>query len=60
VQCGVGVFAGLPGEIERVGRAVAEERDQACDEDAYRFLNTPGQAVSGVDDQARWVLGRAG
>ncbi len=35
-------------------------RIRACDEDAYRILNTPGQAASGVDDQARRVLGRAG
>jgi hypothetical protein len=34
--------------------------NSACDEDAYRILNTPGQVVSGVDDQARRVLGRAG
>ena len=32
----------------------------ACDEDAYRILRTPGQAVSGVDDQACRMLGRAG
>ncbi|MGB6163455.1 MAG: hypothetical protein WCF33_11590 [Pseudonocardiaceae bacterium] len=36
----------------------APQPQQACD--AYRILNTPGQAVSGVDDQARRVLGRAG
>jgi hypothetical protein len=45
------------------GRRVLAELDElllACDEDAYRILNTPGQAVSGVDDQARRVLGRAG
>jgi hypothetical protein len=38
----------------------ARRRNVACDEDAYRILNTPGQAVSGVDDQARRVLGRTG
>jgi hypothetical protein len=27
MQCGVGVFTGLTGEIKRVDRAVAEERD---------------------------------
>ena len=41
-------------------KAYAHDLKEACDEDAYRILNTPGQAVSGVDDQARRVLGRAG
>ena len=31
--------------------------DLAREEDVYRSLRTPGQVVSGVDDQARRVLG---
>jgi hypothetical protein len=39
---------------------IDDDEEWACDEDAYRILRTPGQAVSGIDDQARRALGRAG